>query len=220
MAQHASVISLLIVVTMAFLTPIILHRFKLNFIPVVVAEIIMGLVIGKSGFNLVHQDMWLSTLSTLGFIFLMFLSGLEIDFSAFRGGKKREILPNGKREPNSFVASSLIFAGIFIFSLGLSFLFVVTGFIQNAFLMTLIISTISLGVVVPTLKEAHLMKTVIGQIILLVAVIADLATMILLAIFVSLHESGHGNTWLLLILFAAGVILYFVGRRFKNRSFI
>jgi CPA2 family monovalent cation:H+ antiporter-2 len=220
MAQHASVISLLIVVTMAFLTPIFLHRFKLNFIPVVVAEIIMGLVIGKSGFNLVHQDMWLSTLSTLGFIFLMFLSGLEIDFSAFRGGKKREILPNGKREPNSFVASSLIFAGIFIFSLGLSFLFVVTGFIQNAFLMTLIISTISLGVVVPTLKEAHLMKTVIGQIILLVAVIADLATMILLAIFVSLHESGHGNTWLLLILFAAGVILYFVGRRFKNRSFI
>jgi monovalent cation:H+ antiporter-2, CPA2 family len=220
MAQHASVISLLIVVTMAFLTPIILHRFKLNFIPVVVAEIIMGLVIGKSGFNLVHQDMWLSTLSTLGFIFLMFLSGLEIDFSAFRGGKKREILPNGKREPNSFVASSFIFAGIFIFSLGLSFLFVVTGFIQNAFLMTLIISTISLGVVVPTLKEAHLMKTVIGQIILLVAVIADLATMILLAIFVSLHESGHGNTWLLLILFAAGVILYFVGRRFKNRSFI
>ncbi|MDQ0198204.1 monovalent cation:proton antiporter family protein [Neobacillus ginsengisoli] len=220
MAQHASVISLLIVVTMAFLTPIILHRFKLNFIPVVVAEIIMGLVIGKSGFNLVHQDMWLSTLSTLGFIFLMFLSGLEIDFSAFRGGNKREILPSGKREPNSFAVSSLIFTGIFIFSLVLSYLFVVTGFIHNAFLMTLIISTISLGVVVPTLKEAHMMKTVIGQIILLVAVIADLATMILLAVFVSLNEAGHGNTWLLLILFAAGVILYFMGRRFKNRTFI
>lgn len=220
MAQHASVISLLIVVSMAFLTPITLHRFKLNFIPVVVAEIIMGLVIGKSGFNLVHQDMWLSTLSTLGFIFLMFLSGLEIDFSAFKGGKKREVLPNGKREPNSFVASTLIFTGIFIFSLGLSFLFVKAGFIHNGFLMTLIISTISLGVVVPTLKEGHLMKTVIGQIILLVAVIADLATMILLAVFVSLNEAGHGNTWLLLILFAAGVILYFVGKRFKNRIFI
>ena len=51
--------------------------------------------------------------------------------------------------------------------------------------MTLIISTISLGVVVPTLKEAHLMKTAIGQIILLVAVIADLVTMIFLAVFAS-----------------------------------
>ena len=220
MEQHVSVISLLIVVTMAFITPILLHRFRLNFIPVVVAEIIMGLVIGKSGFDVVHEDIWLSTLSTLGFIFLMFLSGLEIDFKAFAGGNKRKVLPNGKREPNSFVAASLIFAGVFIFSLGLSIVFVMAGFIENAFLMTLIISTISLGVVVPTLKEAHLMKTVIGQIILLVAVIADLVTMILLAVFVSLNESGHGNTWLLLILFAAGIVLYFLGKIFKNRTFI
>ncbi|MGG3564078.1 monovalent cation:proton antiporter family protein [Neobacillus rhizosphaerae] len=220
MEQHVSVISLLIVVTMAFITPIFLHRFKMNFIPVVVAEIIVGLIIGKSGFNVVHEDMWLSTLSTLGFIFLMFLSGLEIDFTAFTGSKKRDQLPNGKMEPNTFVVATAIFAGIFIFSLCLSYLFVMAGFIGNAFLMTLIISTISLGVVVPTLKEAHLMKTVIGQIILLVAVIADLVTMILLAIFVSLYEAGHGNTWLLLILFAAGVILYFVGKRFKNRSII
>ncbi|MFZ7944610.1 monovalent cation:proton antiporter family protein [Neobacillus sp. 19] len=220
MEQHVSVISLLVVVTMAFITPIILHRFKLNFIPVVVAEIIMGLIIGKSGFDIVHQDAWLSTLSSLGFIFLMFLSGLEIDFTAFTGSKKREILPNGKKEPNTFAVATIIFAGIFVFSLGLSYLFVIAGFIDNAFLMTLIISTISLGVVVPTLKEAHLMKTVIGQIILLVAVIADLVTMILLAIFVSLYEAGHGNTWLLLILFAAGIVLYFVGKRFKNRNFI
>ncbi|WP_040204558.1 monovalent cation:proton antiporter family protein [Neobacillus jeddahensis] len=220
MEQHVSVISLLVVVTMAFLTPIILHRFKLNVIPVVVAEIIMGLIIGKSGFDVVHQDVWLSTLSTLGFIFLMFLSGLEIDFTAFAGSKKREILPNGKKEPHTFAVASLIFAGIFIFSLILSYFFVLAGFIDNAFLMTLIISTISLGVVVPTLKEAHLMKTVIGQIILLVAVIADLVTMILLAVFVSLYEVGHGNTWLLLILFAAGILLYFIGKRFKNRSFI
>lgn len=215
MQQHMSVISLLIVVTMAFLTPIILHRFKLNFIPVVVAEIIMGLIIGKSGFDVVHQDMWLSTLSTLGFIFLMFLSGLEIDFTAFMGSKRREIHPNGKKEPNTFVIATVIFAGIFTFSLGLSYLFVIAGFIDNAFLMTLIISTISLGVVVPTLKEAHLMKTVIGQIILLIAVIADLATMILLAVFVSLNEPEHGNTWLLLILFAAGIVLYFVGKGLK-----
>jgi monovalent cation:H+ antiporter-2, CPA2 family len=220
MEQHASVISLLVVVTVAFVTPILLHRLKLNYIPVVVAEIIMGLVIGKSGFNVVHEDMWLSTLSTLGFIFLMFLSGLEIDFTAFTGGKKNNTLPNGKKEPNTFLVSSIIFIGIFIISLVLSYLFVFAGFIDNAFLMTLIISTISLGVVVPTLKEAHLMKSNIGQIILLVAVVADLVTMILLAIFVSIYDPGQGNTWLLLILFAAGVVLYFVGKRFKNRPLL
>ena len=219
MEQHASVISLLVVVTIAFVTPILLHRLKLNYIPVVVAEIIMGLLIGKSGLNIVHEDMWLSTLSTLGFIFLMFLSGLEIDFTAFNGGKKNNILLSGKKQPNTFLVSAIIFIGIFIFSLGLAYLFVFAGFIDNAFLMTIIISTISLGVVVPTLKEANLMKTNIGQIILLVAVVADLVTMILMAIFVSMNDK-EGNTWLLLILFAAGVVLYFVGKRFKNRPIL
>jgi len=213
----ASFTSLVVVVIVALLTPIILQRLRLNIIPVVVAEILMGLIIGKSGFDIVAPGMWLETLSTFGFIFLMFLSGLEIDFSAFSNKKKREILPNGKKEPLPFSTSLLIFLGIFILSIGLSYLFVLAGFVDSVFLMTIIIATISLGVVVPTLKEANIMKSAIGQIILLVAVIADLVTMILLAIFASLKES-EGNTWLLLILFAAGVILYFVGRKFKNRK--
>ncbi|MGD6896038.1 monovalent cation:proton antiporter family protein [Bacillus infantis] len=220
MEHGASVASLVIVILAAFITPIVLHRLKLNFIPVVVAEIIVGLIIGKSGFDLVHEDMWLETLSTLGFIFLMFLSGLEIDFSAFKKSKKKAVLRNGKPEPNTFLVASIVFVGIFAVSLLLSYLFVLAGFIDNAFLMTLIISTISLGVVVPTLKEAHLMKTGIGQIILLIAVIADLATMILLAVFVSLNDGGEGNTWLLLVLFGAGVILFFVGKKFQKRNFI
>ncbi|GLB58931.1 monovalent cation:proton antiporter family protein [Cytobacillus sp. NCCP-133] len=220
MEHGASVTSLVIVILAAFITPILLHRLRVNFIPVVVAEILVGLVIGKSGFDIVHEDMWLETLSTLGFIFLMFLSGLEIDFKAFSSSRKSEKLPNGKLEPNSFMVSSIVFIGIFLVSLGLSYLFVWAGFIDNAFLMTLIISTISLGVVVPTLKEAHLMKTGIGQIILLIAVIADLVTMILLAVFVSINDGGEGNTWLLLVLFAVGILLYFIGRSFKNLKFL
>ncbi|WP_342489127.1 cation:proton antiporter [Cytobacillus sp. FSL W7-1323] len=220
MEHGNSVASLVIVIVIAFLVPIILHRLKINFIPVVVAEILAGLIIGKSGFNIVQEDMWLETLSTLGFIFLMFLSGLEIDFSAFSSKKKKHRLENGKPEPNAFLTASIIFAGIFIVSLVLSYVFVLVGFIDNVFLMTLIISTISLGVVVPTLKEGNIMNTNIGQIILLVAVIADLATMILLAVFVSVNDGGEGNTWLLLLLFVVGVILYFVGRRYKNNNFI
>ncbi|KKB41650.1 cation:proton antiporter [Bacillus thermotolerans] len=218
MEEHASLFSLVIVIVAAFLTPIILHRMKLNFIPVVIAEIIVGLVIGKSGFDIVSQDVWLETLSTLGFIFLMFLSGLEIDFTAFSNKKKEtsRMLP-GRKEPNAFMVATVVFTGILVLSFVLSYIFVLLGLIEDAFLMTLIISTISLGVVVPTLKEAHLMKTVIGQIILLVAVIADLVTMILLAIFVSIRSEGGGNLWLLLVLFAAGVILYFIAKRFKNK---
>ncbi|MFC5463985.1 monovalent cation:proton antiporter family protein [Lederbergia graminis] len=218
--EHESLSSLVIVLIVAFLTPFILHRFRLAFIPVVIAEIIMGLIIGKSGFDLIEGGSWLETLSTLGFIFLMFLSGVEIDFSAFKTTKKKIILPNGKVEPNRLGVSMIIFLGIFIASVGLSYLFVAMGLIDDIFLMTLIISTISLGVVVPTLKEANITKTGIGQIILLIAVIADLVTMILLAVFVSISGEDQGNMWLLLILFGAGVLIYFIGRRFKNRALV
>ncbi|MBA2174470.1 monovalent cation:proton antiporter family protein [Halobacillus locisalis] len=221
MEHGASVTSLVIVILAAFITPILLHRFKLNIIPVVVAEIIVGLIIGQSGFDLVEQGSWLEILSTLGFIFLMFLSGLEIDFSIFASRKKRAKPENrGAGAPNPVWVALIVFSGIFALSLGLSYLFVLGGFIDNAFLMTLIISTISLGVVVPTLKDAQMMKTTIGQTILLIAVIADLVTMVLLAVFVSIYGESGGNTWLLLLLFGAGVLLYFVGKKFRHQSFV
>ncbi len=220
MEHGASLTSLVVVMVVAFLTPLLLHRFKLRVVPVVVAEIIMGIIIGKSGFDVVEPDMWLETLSTLGFIFLMFLSGVEIDFSAFAGGKKKQTLASGKKAPSTILVSTVVFAAIFILSLILSFVFVWIGVVDNAFFMTLVISTISLGVVVPTLKDEQLMKTNIGQIILLIAVVADLVTMILLAVFASIYGNGDSNMWLLLILFGVGVVLYFVGKRFQSRSFL
>ena len=48
-------LSLVIVVVAAFMTPIIVHRFNINFLPVVVAEILMGIVIGHSFLNLVEE---------------------------------------------------------------------------------------------------------------------------------------------------------------------
>lgn len=215
-----SITSLVIVIIVAFLTPILLYRLRLTVIPVVVAEIIMGIIIGKSGFDVVEPGMWIETLSTLGFIFLMFLSGVEIDFTVFASKKKKEILPSGKQAPNTFFVAIMIFIGIFILSVALSYILVLVGLVDNLFLMTLVISTISLGVVVPTLKETQIMKTNIGQIILLVAVIADLATMILLAFFVSIYSENKGNTWLLLILFGAGILLYFLGKYFRHQSFL
>ncbi|MEQ6375517.1 monovalent cation:proton antiporter family protein [Bacillaceae bacterium S4-13-58] len=218
MEHGASITSLLIVIIAAFFTPILLHRLHLKIIPVVVAEIIAGLILGKSGFGIVEESSWLEILSSLGFIFLMFLSGLEIDFSIF--AKRKNSNEKGEKIPSPFVIAAVVFAGIFVLSLGLSYLFVLLGFIDNLFLMTLIISTISLGVVVPVLKDAQMMKTNIGQVILLIAVIADLVTMILLAVFVSIYGGGQGNMWLLLLLFGAGILLYFVGKRFRNQSFI
>ncbi|PWA12688.1 sodium:proton antiporter [Pueribacillus theae] len=219
MEQNASVTSLVIVVLVAFFTPIVRERLKLTVVPVVVTEIIAGLIIGKSGFDLIGNDPWLEILSTFGLIFLMFLSGVEIDFSIFSKKSQSASTKNGKKEPNSFLISSIIFLFILILSYLLSLGLAWLHLIENTFFMTLIIATISLGVVLPTLKEENLTKTVIGQTILIIAVLADLVTMVLLAVFVTFSSKEGGNTWLLLLLFAAGVLLYFLARWFKKVSF-
>lgn len=218
MDGHTSFSSLVIVTVIAFITPILLNRLRLNIIPVVVAEIIAGIIIGKTGFNLVGPDNILETLSTLGFIYLLFLSGVEIDFSLFASRKKHK--KNEKRTPNGALIAIAIFLLILIISFGISQLFLAIGLIKNPYLMTLVISTISLGIVVPTLKDANIIRSEIGQTILLITVVGDLMTMVLLAVFVSLNSQDGGNTWLLLILFGSGIILYFFGKLFKHLSFL
>jgi CPA2 family monovalent cation:H+ antiporter-2 len=205
--------SLMLVVGLAFLIPILLYKLKLRVLPVVVAEIIAGLIIGKSGLQIVGNSDWLDLLSLLGFIYLMFLSGLEIDFSALK--LRSEI---GTNVMNPIVAAIIIFMGIFLVSGGLSVFLVVMGFVKQVFLTTLIISTISLGVVVPVLKERRMLSTVLGQTLLLVTVLADFFTMIMLAVYVSALSHNKGDMLLLITFFGILIMAFFIIKYFSNGS--
>ena len=77
-------ISFLLVALVAFCTPMLLNRLKISLIPTSIAEIIIGIILGKSGFNIIHIDSLLNYMSTFGVIILLFLSGMEIDFSLFK----------------------------------------------------------------------------------------------------------------------------------------
>ncbi|HCZ8455349.1 TPA: monovalent cation:proton antiporter family protein [Staphylococcus aureus] len=215
-------LSLVIVVLAAFLTPIIVNRLNINFLPVVVAEILMGIVIGNSFLNIVERDSILNILSTLGFIFLMFLSGLEIDFKAFKKDKRAR---QGQNDDESSIPGHLnlaltVFAFIMIISILLAYVFKWLGLVDDVLLMVIIISTISLGVVVPTLKEMNIMRTTIGQFILLVAVLADLVTMILLTVYGAINGQGRSTIWLIGILVVFTAISYILGVQFKRMSFL
>ncbi|MCG3401586.1 monovalent cation:proton antiporter family protein [Staphylococcus massiliensis] len=205
-------VSLVVVVLVAFITPIIVNRLKINFLPVVVAEILMGILIGSSVLDLVHRDDMLNILSTLGFIFLMFLSGLEIDFNAF----KKSNDDKDKQGPGHLKLALIIFMLIMIVSIVLAYGFKWLGLIDDVLLMVIIISTISLGVVVPTLKEMNIMRTTIGQFMLLVAVLADLGTMLLLTVYGTLHAKGGGTLWLIGILVVFTILFYLLGGYFKR----
>ncbi|HEA4303465.1 TPA: monovalent cation:proton antiporter family protein, partial [Staphylococcus aureus] len=156
------------------------------------------------------------------FIFLMFLSGLEIDFKAFKKDKRAR---QGQNDDESSIPGHLnlaltVFAFIMIISILLAYVFKWLGLVDDVLLMVIIISTISLGVVVPTLKEMNIMRTTIGQFILLVAVLADLVTMILLTVYGAINGQGGSTIWLIGILVVFTAISYILGVQFKRMSFL
>ncbi|WP_070119364.1 monovalent cation:proton antiporter family protein [Bacillus marinisedimentorum] len=213
--DHHSMTSLILVLAIAFFIPIFLQRFHLRMIPVVVAEIAAGLIVGQSGLNLVQEDPWLELLAALGFLFLMFLSGLEISFEpkAF----KEE---NDSIKPHPFLLGLLMFGLIVSVSYVLSLTLVWFGLIKEAPLMALIITTISLGVVLPVLKERQLLGNHYGQTLLMTATVADFATMLLLTAYLMIRAGEPLRIPLLLLLFIAMFVIYRSVKRTLHIPFI
>ena len=178
---------LLIVVTLAFVVPLLLSTLRGRFaIPIVVGEIVAGIIVGRSGFAWVLPDnSALILLKELGFVFLMFLSGMEIDVRAIRRTDRRR---SSEWNPLSVAllnfAATLAVAGAFAWGLAS------IGVASNPWLMCLILSTTAIGVVVPILKETGLSQSLFGQTILLATVVADFVTMFISACSSHLSRAG------------------------------
>ncbi|HZG74635.1 MAG TPA: cation:proton antiporter [Paenibacillus sp.] len=218
MEHGTSLISLMIVVGIAFLVPVLLHRFHLRFMPVVVAEIIVGIAVGKSGLNWVAEDPYLELLSTLGLIYLMFLSGLELDFSLLRRNSAAKSNAGGEGGPDVMKAGLAISAGALGLAAALSFGLQAAGLIAEPFFFAIVVSAISLGVVVPVLKEKRLLDSKIGQAMLFISVTLDITAMVLLAFYISLRSQDLGSMAQLALFFVAVFLAYRLIRRFLNRK--
>ena len=84
----AVLLNLFLVGVVACLAPLLIYFTRANVLPVVVLEIVGGIIIGPQVLNWVHVDVFLRFLSILGLSYLLFLSGLEVDLQRLRGRKK------------------------------------------------------------------------------------------------------------------------------------
>jgi Kef-type K+ transport system membrane component KefB len=165
--------------------------------PIIVIEIIFGVIIGKNILNLVGADPAIDFLALFGFIFLMFLSGLEIDFN--------QIESRGWGN---------VFKGLLIFTMILGLSYFGASILGYGFILALVFSTTSLGVVVPTIRELGMSKSNEGQSILLTTMVADFLAILLLTVYaVSIREPGKLPLFIILSLFLAYAVAYVVGKR-------
>lgn len=202
---HSRFLPLLLVSALAFLVPLGLSRFRKVRVPIVVGEILVGILVGRSGLQLIHHDSWLEFLAEFGFAYLMFLSGLEVDFSLLSGAVR-----NGDRKAaNPLRIAGLTFGLTLLLAGAVAFGLTAAGLIRQPWMMLLVLSTTSLGMVVPILKERGMTGTSFGQTILVAALVADFATMLLITMVAGWISSGP-TLRLFLSLLLVGVFVGFL----------
>jgi Kef-type K+ transport system membrane component KefB/Trk K+ transport system NAD-binding subunit len=206
---------LLLVILLAFVVPLALSRVRSLRLPVVVGEIIAGILVGRSGLGWVpSHDAVLDLLAQFGFVFLMFLAGMEIDFSNLGVNRLVRSRAGGpdKSRWNPATLGGLTFALTLALSTTIGLGLTALGLVRNSWMMALILSTTSLGVVMPVLKERGLSAGRFGQTILIAALVADFATMLLITVVVAAMSRGITPDILLIgLLFVAFFLVYYFG---------
>ncbi|WP_022765349.1 cation:proton antiporter [Butyrivibrio sp. XPD2006] len=150
--------------------------------PQVAGEIIAGLLIGPTLFNLVNSSDFLSGMAEIGVILLMFSAGLETDIDKLKkSGLKATILAcTGVGVP--LVLGTLLYMAFYGFAAPGS-----TEFIKALFIGTILTAT-SVSITVQVLKELGKISTEVGTTIMSAAIIDDVIGIVVLTAVLGLKD--------------------------------
>jgi Kef-type K+ transport system membrane component KefB len=195
--SHEEAILLAIISCGAFVIPLISNRL---FLPSAVGEIIFGLILGlffKEGTQGIPT---IRFLSEFGFIILMYLAGMEIDFHniARTGGRDR-----------------FIYISLFVVIILCSFY--VRSSLHQPLLYTLVYLTSSIGLLVPVLKDTGLLNQDAGQRFLVIGSIGEIISLAAITLFSLYFRSGIStNSFISLFeIFCFFIICYLILKIFR-----
>lgn len=204
---------LFILIVVAWFVPMTLSYFEISKLPSVIVEIVMGVIIGPFAFNLVTGDeVSLNFLSDIGFLLLIFLSGLALDIqkiiASFPRGRLRAI----DVVSNTFLVAFLIYFSSLILSVIVVYGLPIFEGIDKMFLVILLPS-VALSIIVPIIKSDGEIDRKFGQIMLLEGAIATIMTILMIAIYSGVYRNNgfRFELFLFLIIFILFFIAYKVG---------
>ncbi len=150
--------------------------------PQVAGEIVAGLLIGPSVFNLVSESDFLSGMAEIGVILLMFSAGLETDIEKLKksGLKATIIAMAGVLIPMALGA--VLYMSFYGFALPGT-----TQFVEALFIGT-ILSATSVSITVQALKELGKVSSDVGTTIMSAAIIDDVIGIVALTAVLSLRD--------------------------------
>lgn len=211
---------LLIIFIIAWLVPFMLSWMRITKVPAVIVEIIMGVLVGPYVLNLLDETPFMNFLADTGFLFLIFLAGLEIDVNKIISSLPRKRIKGIDLVSNSLLLALFIYFGSLLFSLPIAWL--LSQFLNlDIVFYTLLLPTVALSITVPILKADGELTKKFGQILLMEGAIATVMSIILISIYSGVLQYGFQFELLLFsIIFLVFIVTYYVGKKLiKLRTF-
>lgn len=190
---------------------------KVN-MPQVVGALLVGVLLGPSCLNILHETDFLTKSAEIGVIFLMFLAGLDTDFDDLKATGKSAVI--------------IAFVGVLI-PLGSGFLTYFLFFhgerpdtmifLESTF-VGIVLTATSVSITVETLREMGKLKGKMGTSILGAAIIDDILGIIALTVITSFTVPGVEIMVVLLKIFLFFVFIavcgFFVFRLFRKLEIV
>lgn len=182
MDTHEILMQLAIIIVFAKFFGLVARKFKA---PQVVGEIVAGLLLGPSIFDLVRTSDFLAGMAEIGVILLMFSAGLETNIKQLKktGLKATVIACSGVFIP--LIAGTFLFMAFYGFSSPGS-----EDFLKAVFMGTILTAT-SVSITVQALKELGKISDEVGTTVLSAAIIDDVIGILVLTIVISFKDPSN-----------------------------
>lgn len=188
-----------VVAAVAAASPILADLSRRVRVPIVVAEIGLGIIVGPQLLDLASTDAFIDGLSTLGLAFLFFLAGLEIEFEKIRGMPLR--------------LGALGWGMSLALGMALALSLWLAGLIDAPILVGLALTTTALGTLMPILRDSGILGERFGSFILGAGAIGEFGPVVIVSIILALEAGEPWRTALLFVFAAVAMIATLVATR-------
>lgn len=179
--------TLILIMAAAVLAPLLAHGVgRWIRIPVVIFEIVLGILIGPDVLDWAHGGEVIDVLSDLGLSMLIFLAGYEIQFAAIRGDTLR-------RSVWAWVVSLALGLGVALALTGLDW--------ARAVIIGTALTSTALGTVLPILRDSGDLEGRFGTVMMAFGAVGEFGPIIAMAVLLSGRRPGAATA--VLAVFAA-----------------
>jgi Kef-type K+ transport system membrane component KefB len=194
--------SLLLIFAIAVVAPLLCEWVPRIRLPLVVAEIGLGILVGPQALGWAAAGPTIQVLANFGLAFLFFLAGFEIDFPAIRG--------------QPILLAALGWLTSLVVCLGVGLGLQGRGVVDSGLIVGAALATTALGTLMPILRDAKELPTRFGAYAMANGAMGEFGPILLVALLLSPGEGERGIALVLMLVFTAIIVAgAFIALKFR-----